>query len=45
VEKARFEKAIKDAIKARRQRLEEKNNLMIEPRVCPSPPGLHQLLK
>ena len=32
VEKAKFERAIKDAVKARRDRLEEKNNLLVEMR-------------
>ncbi len=32
VEKGKFEKIIKDAVKARRERLEEKNNLMVEMR-------------
>ena len=32
VEKAKFERAIKDAVKARKERLEEKNNLLVEMR-------------
>ena len=32
VERVKFEKAIKDAVKARKERLEEKNNLVIEMR-------------
>jgi hypothetical protein len=32
VERAKFERAIKDAVKARRDRLEEKNNLIVEMR-------------
>ena len=32
VERAKFERAIKDAVKARRDRLEEKNNLLVEMR-------------
>ena len=32
VERAKFEKIIKDAVKARKERLEEKNNLLVEMR-------------
>ena len=32
VERAKFERAIKEAVKARRDRLEEKNNLIVEMR-------------
>ena len=32
VERAKFEKAIKDAVKARKERLEEKHNLNVEMR-------------
>ncbi len=32
VERVKFEKAIKDAVKARKERLEEKNNLVVEMR-------------
>jgi hypothetical protein len=32
VERAKFEKAIKDAVKARKERLEEKNNLLVDMR-------------
>jgi hypothetical protein len=32
VERVKFEKAIKDAVKARKERLEEKNDLVIEMR-------------
>ncbi len=32
VEKGKFERTIRDAIKARKERLEEKNNLMVEMR-------------
>jgi hypothetical protein len=32
VEKAKFEKAIKDAVKARKERIEEKNNLLVDMR-------------
>ncbi len=32
IERAKFDRAIKDAVKARRDRLEEKNNLIVEMR-------------
>jgi hypothetical protein len=32
IEKGKFEKAIKDAVKSRKERLEEKNNLLVEMR-------------
>jgi hypothetical protein len=32
VEKAKFERTIKDAVKARKERLEEKNNLLVDMR-------------
>jgi hypothetical protein len=32
VEKGKFERAIRDAVKARKERLEEKNNLLVEMR-------------
>ena len=32
VEKAKFEKTIKDAVKARKERIEEKNNLLVDMR-------------
>ena len=32
VEKAKFEKMIKDAVKARKDRLEEKNNMLVDMR-------------
>jgi hypothetical protein len=32
VERAKFERAIKDAVKARRDRLEDKNNLLVDMR-------------
>jgi hypothetical protein len=32
VEKVRFEKAIKDAVKARKERLEQKNDLLVDMR-------------